>query len=148
MMKISNKALRLLSDYGEWNSDKSDGNEITIFNYLCFNATPDLLFAFASLFFIELISFEGSYFIKERFTKEVFFEWESRLTTHVEIQRVMNHIHVCQLFQHQELQEDVVFESAKLIQKVWNNVFSDLELIAEIHGETVEEVSITLVSAN
>jgi hypothetical protein len=145
-MMFSAEVLKMLHDFRSWNSGKDGSQPISIFDYLCFTATPDALFAFASLFFIELIKYEDVFFIKERFDERVYREWKKRLDNVVEIQRAINHIHISQIFQNQDVDDELAFEVANLIQKIWSRVFAGDGLIAEVHGETAQDISITLVS--
>jgi hypothetical protein len=140
------KILGMLKDYNSWSRSETELKTISIFDYLCFTATPDALFAFASLFFIELIKYEDGLFIKERFDEAVYGEWKKRLDSVAEIQRVMNHIHIRQIFQNQVISDELAFESAKLIQNIWSRTFESDGLKAEVHGKTSQDISVTLVS--
>lgn len=146
-MQFVDETLKMLADFQSWNEQKPGAARISIFDYLCFNATPDLLFGFASLFFCELVEIEGNYFIKERFGASAYGDWKKTTTDIRAIQRVMNHVHMRSLFQQQQMTDSLALACANLIAEAWNRVFKEKSLVAEVHGQTFEEISVTLVAA-
>jgi hypothetical protein len=146
-MEMSSEDLKMLRDFNSWNEGKTADARISIFDYLCFNASPDLLFGFASLFFCELIRVDGHYFIRERFDEEVYREWKAGNYEVRFIQKMMNHIHMRSLFQKEQLSDALALSCAQMIRDIWNKVFSDKSLVAEIDGESSEDISVTLVAA-
>lgn len=144
-MKLNDEDLHLLSDFNSWNEGQPQ-DRISIFDYLCFNATPDLLFGFAALFFCELIKVEGHWFIQSRFDHESYERWKNKGLDVVEIQRVMNHIHIRSLLQQQPLDDSLAMACAQLIKRAWDQVHKEKMMVAEVHGG--EDISVTLVSAS
>jgi hypothetical protein len=145
-VKISTETTERLSDFRSWNEGKCEADRISLLTYATFVATPDLLFAFASLFFCELVEVEKHYFIKDRFDVRVYEDWKKRLDDPRAIQRVMNHIHISTLLQNADVDEAQARSCAELLAAAWNEVHLRRGATAEVHGTTLEDLSVTLVN--
>jgi hypothetical protein len=146
-MSSSADLLDSLPAFAAWNQGKPDQDRITIFDFLCFNATPELFFAFASLLRPELILVEDSYFIKERFGEAAYKAWKEKLSEPRDIQHVMNHVHLTSVFQNQDVADDVALVIARTIELTWNQLFAELKLKAVVDGSEFGDLSISLVSS-
>ena len=137
----------LLSDFTAWKATgPSDDKEFGLLGYLGCVATPDLLFAFVELLAPELVRHEGSYFIAERFSVEVYEQWQSRLDDPREIERVVNHLHMTTLFQEQDVPDEVAVAAAHTIAELWTRHFESLGLVGVAYGETFDSAEVTLHS--
>jgi hypothetical protein len=58
----------------------------------------------------------------------------------------MNHIHITSIFQNQDLDFEVANCAAKLISDCWNREFRECSLEAEVVGETIGDLAVTLSS--
>lgn len=146
-MKISENHLALLSDYQEWNEGKAANDRLSLFDYVSFNATPDLLLGFAELFSCELVLVDHHYFIAERFDASSYEKWKTTLSDMRAIQRVINHIHMRTLLQSHPVGDALAVACAEAIAKIWNEVHRPKSLCAEVHGSVFDDVSVTLVAA-
>jgi hypothetical protein len=139
----------LLRDVAAWKATGPDleGEEFGVLSYLCFVATPDLLFAFAELLAPELVMHEGSYFIAERFSVANYEEWRARLEDARDIERVMNHLHISTLFQDQDVPDALAVAAAALIAGAWTRGFTSIGVVGEAYGDTFATAEVTLLRA-
>jgi len=147
-VKFSEEQLRELEDFQSWNEGKCDAERITLFEYASFKATPDSLMAFAALFFCELTEVEDHYFIADRFDARVFAELKSEWTDLREVQRIMNRLHMSTLMQNAEISDTLAKVCAQVLAASWNEVHGAKHVVAEVHGNTLEDLSVTLVDAH
>jgi hypothetical protein len=120
----------------------------SLLDFATLRATPELLMAFAALFFCELIEVEGHYFVAEKFDPRVFDESKTRLTDLREVQRIMNQIQIRTLMQNAEVSDSLARVCAQVIASAWNEVHGPNHVVAEVHGTTLEDLSVTLVDAH
>jgi hypothetical protein len=80
--------------------------------------------AFAKLFWPDLIERDGGIFLRECFTEDAYLEWKRQLRDDVRaIERVMNHVHVYDLFlnpKSQDPEPDAVLYFAVVLAKLWS----------------------------
>lgn len=145
-MRISTEALARLSDYQSRNEGRSDSERISLEEYATLVATPDLLFAFAALFFCEMVEIEKHHFVKERFERDVYDDWKTRYDDRRDIQRVMNRMQVSTLFQGAQMDDLLARSCAELLAAAWTEVHVRRGVTAEVHGNTADDLSVTLVN--
>jgi hypothetical protein len=145
-MDVDRSIIDKLDDYSLWNEGKDESDRISLLDYACFNATPDLLIAVMELLNPTLINHEGSYFIKTRFDKSTYDDWKKEAVEKKEVEKVMNHIHVTSIFQNQDLDIEVAELAAILITNCWNREFENLSLEASVIGDSIEDLAVTLNS--
>ncbi len=143
-MKIKSSIIRQLSDFSAWRLVSPKGPNFSLLDYISCVGTPDLLFAFSELFCPELVFHEGDYFLEDRFNADVYRSWKNKLTDSVEIQRVMNHVHISTIFQEQDVSNEVAVQAARVIADIWSIVFVDKRLTGYSFGETLEDAGVTL----
>jgi hypothetical protein len=136
--------LSLLNNLQSWRSTGPQNEDFGFLNYLSCVATPDLLFGFGELFRPQLVEHEGSLYISERFSAQAYQDWKQKLTVPSEIQKVMNHLHVADLFEGQEVSDELAIEAARLIATVWTRVFSAEGLVGVAFGSSFEDAEVTL----
>jgi hypothetical protein len=147
-VRFNEEQLRELKDFQSRNEGKSGADRITLFDYATFRATPDSLLAFAALFFCELTEVEDHYFIADRFDARVFADLKSKLTDLREVQRVMNRLPMSTLMQNAEISDSLARICAHVLAATWNEVHGAKHVAAEVHGTTLEDLSVTLVDAH
>jgi len=75
------------------------GPTISLWNFLDYKGSMELGYAFASLFWPELIQYEDGIFVAEQFGEDSFNQWmESLDGSLTKVEAVMNHVHVNDLF--------------------------------------------------
>lgn len=147
-MRINEEQLRELEDFQSWNEGKAAADRLSLFDYITFEATPDLLLGFAALFFCELTEVEGHYFIAGKFDASVHEDWKRKLADPREIQRAMNNLHMSTLLQNAEVTDAQAKVCAQVIAAAWNEVHGPKHVVAEVHGTTLEDLAVTLVNAH
>lgn len=144
MVKFDPAILHELSDFQAWKRNVEGGAPFSLQDYVGCVMTPDLLFACAELFWPQLIMHDGHYFIASGFEPEIYEDWQNRLDDPVDIQKIMNHIHIGIIFQNQDVTLGMYLEAANLIAEFWTSVFSPLGLVGHAGGEIFEDISVTL----
>lgn len=75
------------------------GPTISLWSFVNFKGSMELGYAFASLFWPELIEFQGGIFVAEQFREDSFDQWMQSLDGSLtKVEAVMNHLHVNDLF--------------------------------------------------
>lgn len=147
-MRFSEEQTRDLEDYQSWNEGRSAADRLSLFDYATFAATPDLLLAFAALFFCELTEVDGHYFIAEKFDAEAYVDWRRRQPDMREIQRAMNNLYMSTLLQNAEVTDAQAKICAQVIAAAWNEVHGAKHVVAEVHGTVLDDLAVTLVDAH
>jgi hypothetical protein len=132
-----------LSDLRSWAQGGSDPESVTLLDYVSFVATPDLLFAFAELFFPETILYEGRRFLASGFKAETYEQWIRSGRSPEEVQRVMNHVHISTLFQGQYVADDTALEAAHAIAQIGTQTLGPYGVRAEVMGATFADFAVT-----
>jgi len=147
-MRFSEEQTRDLEDFQSWNEGRSGADRLSLFDYSTFAATPDLLLAFAALFFCELTEVDGHYFIAEKFDAAVYADWQRRQPDAREIQRAMNNLYMSTLLQNAEVTDAQAKVCAQVIAAAWNEVHGAKHVVAEVHGTILDDLAVTLVNAH
>jgi hypothetical protein len=147
-MRFGEEQTRDLEDFQSWNEGKTGADRLSLFDYATFAATPDLLLAFAALFFCELVEVDGHYFIAEKFDAAVYEDWRRKQPDAREIQRVMNNLYMSTLLQNAEVTDAQAKICAQVIAAAWNEVHGPKHVVAEVHGTTLDDLAVTLVNAH
>lgn len=150
-MKFSTEAIDKLAAYQAWIGGPGSKSEAgspcaSLQDYAASVATPDLLFAFAALFFCEVIEVDKHLFLKHRFDQRAYEAWKKQLTDARDIQRVMNRTRIATLLQNARVDDAGARACAELLAAAWNEVHIRRGANAEVHGTTVEDLSVTLVN--
>jgi hypothetical protein len=147
-MRFSDEQTRHLEDFQSRNEGKSAADRLSLFDYASTAATPDLVLAFAALFFCELIEVDGHYFISEKFDVAVYEEWKRKQPDLREIQRIMNSLYMSTLLKNAEVTAAQAKVCAEVIAAVWNEVHGAKHAVAEVHGTTLQDLAVTLVDSH
>lgn len=145
-MRISDAQQRALSDYQSW-KEGEDG-AATLLDYAAFTATPDQLFAYAAVFFRELVEVEGHYFFADEFDATAHAAAKAALTDGREIQRRLNALPMRRLLQSADVDDAAAKSCAALIAAAWNEVHAHEGVTSEVHGETLADLVVTLVNGH
>jgi len=133
-----------LTDFQGWK--RGAKGEFDLLDYVGAIMTPDIYFALEELLCPALIRHDGIYFLRTHFDPEVYVQWREKLSDKIEVQRVMNHLHICTLFQQAEMSDRLAVELASRIADFWSLFFLPLDLVGESLGTTFDDAAVTLVS--
>lgn len=134
----------LLAQLGDYQAWKGKATEFDLLDYVQCVATPDLFFGFLALLRPELVRHKGDYFLASHFVPETYERWMEELSDPVEVQKVMNHLHISALIQGQEVSDLLARGIALRLAECWSEVFSSHELVGEAYGDTFENAHVTL----
>ena len=147
-MRFNEEQLQGLEDFQSRNEGRSGADRLSLFDYATLEATPDLLLAFAALFFCELTEVDGHYFIAEKFDATVYEAWKRRLEDRRDIQRAMNRLVMNTLLQSTVVTDSQAKVCAQVVAAAWNEVHGTKHMVAEVHGTTLEDLAVTLVDSH
>src|SRR3977135_2169675 len=149
-MRVKGSVLERLEDFRAWGrSGAAPGAApITLLDYVGFIALPDSVFAFAELFFPELVEHEGRKYLASRFSSAAYDTWIEAGRSAQETQRLMNHLHVCWLIQNQPIDDEIALEIASAIANVWTRTLGPRTvgpggLTVEVEGTTFDDAAVT-----
>jgi hypothetical protein len=143
LMRVKRSVLERLEDFRAWGRTGPAPGPITLLDYVGFVALPDSVFAFAELFFPELVEHEGRKFLASRFSSAAYDAWIEAGCSAEETQRVMNHLHGCWLIQSQPIDDEMALEIASAIASVWTRTLEPEGLTVEVEGTTFEDAAVT-----
>lgn len=132
-----------LADVRAWAAGGPDPDLVTLLDYVGFAATPDLLFAFADLFWPDLVVHEGLRFLASGFTVDTYEQWRRSGRSPEEIQRVMNHVHVSTLLQQKDVSDETAVEAARIIAGIWGRTLGPEDIVAEAMGTELADAAVT-----
>jgi hypothetical protein len=138
---LSTNITSMLSDYQAW---RGQSRTFSLLDYVGCVGSPDLFFAFASLFSPDLIEHEGYYFLADRFDLTTYDAWKEKIEDRAEIQKVMNHVHMSMLFQGQEVPASIAVAAANVLASHWSIVFRELKLVSAAAGTDLDSAEVTL----
>lgn len=144
-MRFTDAQLQHLGDFQAW-KEGEDG-PASLLDYAAYTATPDQLFGYAALFFRELVEVDGHYFFADSFDEKLYAEWRPRKPGR-EIQRVMNELPMARLLGSADVDARSAKHCAQLVAAAWNEVHQRKGVVAEVHGETLEDLAVTLVNGH
>lgn len=146
--------LELVPDLKNWrdvnNSSFSIGDWIGVY------ATPELMVGFASIFWPEFIVVDGCIFLKDSYCKETFETWMESMNGDLEeVQGVMNHTHIYDLFQGEKgktLNIQQVSYLSKILLSAWSakikQDFPDLSVEVQICDYDENDVENSIVGTS
>jgi hypothetical protein len=89
-----------LRDFDKWRTDWGKP-DFTLWNYVNYRSDPELAVAFATLFWPKVVDVDGCILLAEHYNPHNFAHWKVQLAGNCqEIERVINHVHVYDLFTH------------------------------------------------
>lgn len=135
-----------LKEYSSWNRGKKTDQKITLFDFATFIATPDLIFAMSALFSPKLVAHDGSFFIDQKFSIPNYERWKKQGLSSVEIEKVINHIHMTTILQSSDVDYLEAKKCADLITSMWNKCISEESVKAIVVGEVIEDLAVTIFS--
>ena len=144
LKELSAPLAEQLTDYQAWRRQAK--GDFDLIDYTGSVMTPDIYFATEELICPTLIVHDEIYFLKSHFDPAIYAQWKKKLSDTIEIQRIMNHLHICTLFQQAEMSDELAVELASRIAGLWSMFFLPLGLIGESLGTNFEDASITLVT--
>ena len=144
-VRFTDQQLQSLSDFQSWKEGENDA--VTLLDYAAYTATPDQLFGYAAVFFREVIEVEGHHFFADAFDQSAYAR-AKREKPGREIQREMNQLPMSKLLQSADVDDGAARTCAQLVANAWNEVHGAKGLVAEVHGATLQDLSVTLVSGH
>lgn len=117
-MKVNDDVFK---KFNAWRDNWVDKSSISIIDYINFNIDPNDLIIIGKLFFPDFVEVDGSVFLKEKYTRENYLMWLKDIEDPVEIEKVINHVHIYDLFSNTEYDvEEFIFEEvAKILAFSW-----------------------------
>ena len=135
-----------LRDYARWR--KTDlGGDITLFDYAGFIATPDILCAVFALFNPTCVLYRGGCFLANHFEEASYKTWSDKLNSMVEIQRVMNHVHISTVLQNQEVSDMMACQCTELLGRAWEKSLQEFDVRIESGGSGYDDAYVTFYQA-
>ncbi len=144
-MRFDDRQLQRLGDFQSWK--EGEDAAATLLDYATYTATPDQLFGYAALFFRPLIEVDGHYYFADVFSEEAYARLQPRKSGR-EIQLEMNELKVSTLLQNADVDDTAALDCAQLLANAWNEVHGRKGVVAEIHGETLGDLVVTLVNGH
>jgi len=135
---MSEPNLDELEDFQVWRSANQD---LTLSEYAYHNISGSLAIAVGSLLWPGLVDHQGGVFIADAFSQVIFDSWSSQLGGDLmEIERVMNHVHLCDLaHSFRTLGAQNLEYLATIISNCWrcrlNQSYPDLNFHVEVRAE-------------
>ncbi|MDP3279189.1 MAG: hypothetical protein Q8Q09_28620 [Deltaproteobacteria bacterium] len=142
-MRISEATLKSLDDVAAWQSSNPRSEPITLLDYVGFVATPDTFFAFADLYSPSLVVHAGYRFVASRFSVDTYDAWVRTGTPLLDIQRVLNHVHISTLIQNIEVSDHVAVEAARVLGELWQRTLGPHGLEVGVSGTTLDDAQVT-----
>jgi hypothetical protein len=127
-----------------WSRSSGTYRYISLFDFVGLEATPDLFFGFTELMFPKLVDHKGGKFIQARFSESVYQLWEKKGHNLIEIQRVMNHVHISTLFQGQEVSDELAVAAAQTLAGIWALALRDDAVCTTALGAHFDDAAATL----
>ena len=145
-LRFTDHQLRALSDFQSW-KEGEDG-PATLLDYAAFTATPDQLFGYAALFFRELVEIDGRHFFADEFDAAAYESAKADLADGRDVQRRLNALAIRRVLQSADVDDAAAKSCALLIAAAWNELHGDEGVTAEVHGETLGDLVVTLVNGH
>lgn len=143
-MRFSENQLQALGDFQSWKEGEDE--PVTLLDYAAYTATPDQLFGYAALFFREVIEVDGHCYFADAFDEKSYAQRKLNLPGGRDIQRAMNALPLKKLLQNADIDDASAAACAQLLADVWSEVHGRRGVTAEVHGTTLEDLSVTLVN--
>lgn len=124
--KINIKSLKRFQNWmSKWNNPS-----LGLWDYAAYNSNPDLLLSIISILYPNTIEYENCIILEKSFDKENFASWKKESYTNTQIECVLNHLHIYDLFNNQEEgEEEHCLENleylGKIIIKFWKVALTD-----------------------
>ena len=146
-MRFKDGLLSQLQDFQKWSATGAQAGDVSLLDYVGFIGTLDTLVAYAELFFPELVIHDNSRFLASGFSTELYATWAAKGLSSREIQRVMNHVHISTLMQHQYVSDEAAVECARILADLWNRTLGSEGLVAEALGTDLADAAVTFCEA-
>ena len=145
-MVISESLIAQLVRLQEWVDADGKNTSITLFDYACFVGTPEIFLSFAELFSPDLVLYADCRFLKHRFDVENFNAWKNKGLALVEIQKMLNHVHIRQVIQGEDMSDELSVYIATVLKSMWEKSIPNSSV--EIFGDNYDEVSVTFFESH
>ena len=150
----------LIPELGIWR--KLNGNEFSVNDWISYEGNVQFLIAYSQIFWPDFIEFESCIFLRNRFDFTNYENWKKTdyIINFAQIESVLNHIHILDLFATDDKRDEVNYQqilfigntlceiySAKL-----KNEFPEKKFIFEFNGDendlALDEYEITFYQEN
>jgi len=138
--------LDTLFDFQEWR--RINGDSFSLIDYIFVKSNTEVAIAYTKLFWPDLIEHEGGYFLNDFFDESTYLQWRKELGGNIyKIERVMNHIHIEDLFQNLEkVDQSSMLFLGKKISEMWSARLSTLYPSVEFYVTCEQEDYATILS--
>ena len=111
-----------LRDWGEKCSPPLENPHLAQINY---ERTPNEVMSIGRFLLPEFIEYQNGIFLKSQFSEAGFSEWIGKLRDISEVEKMLNHIHVYDVFGYaQDATDEEFLQVAKLLQRSWTIALS------------------------
>ena len=155
MLYFMNEDERLIPDLKEWR--EINGNDFSVDNWTSIEGNIQLSIGYLSLFWTDFVEFDGCVFAKRRFSIDNFNSWvdAKSVENFAQIERVINHIHLIELFWNEAKRKEITFDQIKHVGEKMREIYSvklkadfpDKHFIVEFNGnkklENLSEYQLT-----
>ena len=143
-MRFNGKQLEALTDFQSWKEGESGA--VTLLDYAAYAATPDQLFGYAAVFFREVMEVDRHHYFADVFDEKTYAQLKARFPDGRDIQRALNALPMSKLLQNADIDNGAAAACAQLVAAAWTEVHIRKGVTAEVHGTTLEDLSVTLVN--
>lgn len=106
---------KLIPGLSDWR--QSNGDPISITDWTAYEGSMSLAIAYSFLFWPEFIEHDGCVILKNRFDTNNFEDWKKTVyvKTYGQIESVLNHIHILDLFGTDEKRNEIGYEQIRFL---------------------------------
>ena len=140
-MRINQELRGQLTRLDEWLGPDGKKSNLTLLDYVGFEATPEIFLAICELLNPSLIQVDGARFLSSRFEKEVFDEWQKLDYSMTQIQLAMNQIRARTIIQHDSISDDLARYLLEVIADFWSMTITGC--VTEIRGTDFGDLSVS-----
>ena len=144
----------LIEEYAEWKAANPDN--FSWWNFVNMKANLDIALAFAKFFSPEIVSVEGYFLLKDKFSKELFESWKKECSCNkTNVEKMMNLYQVRDFFhinsEYTENEDEKIKSLGKVLQFFWEmsfkNRYPNKQIKIDVFEEDEGEVFITVYEA-
>ncbi len=146
MLKENHLNLDKLPDFEKWRA--INGESFSMFDYIFASSHVEIAIAYTKVFWPDFFEYKGGYFLKDIFDESIYQQWEEKLKGNIsEIEKVINHLHIEDLFQDTESfsQQNILYLGS-IIAEMWSARLSQLYPSVKFEVNCEQEDYVTVIS--
>ncbi|ALA20339.1 MULTISPECIES: hypothetical protein [unclassified Chelatococcus] len=126
--------------YAAWGREWMPPLECAWLSWIAHNVHPDEVVAVGRLLFPRFVEFNGGVFLEMKFKEASFFEWMAKLKRLPDVERILNHVHIHDLFSNStDAPEESYMAVAELLAATWRQAlgtcFPDQSFVVEVSAD-------------